>query len=539
MSEKNKKQLILGSNNCQVDIDKCLCVIKETNLKIDNIFIEYDKSILKYFGDGIICSKLKDKKHKFKSSKIFSSLIKIGVPINHAFKIVYDVMFILFQNIEDGIYEKKDLSTHDIRKIVADSILHCDLEGVSLTEIEQWGDKYVRRYGHDGQRTQVYYDNSDRLDWIDYEFIKGTLIDNIIEDLHIKGNIYENKIKSNQLNSISEEIIDFINNCNMYRINYDILKLFVKEMALQPPHPWFVTSETAQNIRQYDIEAIHKHYIRLKEKICNKDLSELHYTICEILHHASSSILAGYMEVLGCNDLDAFYNLEHITDLLNKRSYEDLLIENHIINDLSSDLKYIDYSIEKFHVLLKRIRKKLYNRTNLFEVTEKFAEDVLLVYEIALKLFENTDKEKLKNFLYSSWSSHTTDFKEQYIRRFFSVINGMNTKGFLTTIPNCFWFEKNKSDDKMKVLVVCLEERMKWNEFYEFIKKRGVKKYLDAILFITEYKEDLQKYEDLMLEINDEEFDVKIAFKEDLQNIYVSNNKLAEYTKMIERELYL
>ena len=59
-----------------------------------------------------------------------------------------------------------------------------------------------------------------------FEFIKDVLLEDVFSDLEIRKKTYENKVSANQIRSISREIIEFINNCDMYKINYDILKRF-------------------------------------------------------------------------------------------------------------------------------------------------------------------------------------------------------------------------------------------------------------------------------------------------------------------------
>ena len=324
---------------------------------IGGYFENFDKQVNEYFPEKIEYSKLKDYRGEFKSSKILSSLVKVDIPFENAFIIVNHVVSTILEEAEAGKYAD-GLSTHKIRKIVANTILNYPIEKESSGMIEEWADKYVRRYGHDNQRIRIYSDNITKNSEVTFEFIKDVLLEDVFSDLEIRKKTYENKVSANQIRSISREIIEFINNCDMYKINYDILKDFITEMSLQPPHPWFVTSRTAKRISKYDLEILEKHYDKLCVAKTNNIYDDLYATIYEALHHSTSSILARYYEVLGCKDLDAFYNLEQIVTKLSKREEEDLLVESYAVNDLPVDLKYVGVELNQFLELLRKIKKK-------------------------------------------------------------------------------------------------------------------------------------------------------------------------------------
>lgn len=536
-------QLTIGKGNKQIMGNNVVLEVQNTVSKMEEIFREYDEKMCELYGQ-IIDSKRKkeddgiDNKTKieFRSQKIFLSLIKIGVPLDNAYQIVINVTDELITHEDNGLYNGGKLSTHEIRKVVAYKILHCNLEGVPLKEIEEWGDKYVRRYGHDSQRTKIYYKDSSNDNDVSYAFVKDSLLHDIIEELGIKKYIYGGDIKKNQLKSMSEDVVDFINNCNMYKIRYDILKEFICEMALQPPHPWLVTSETAEKIRQYDIEAVEKHYKKIEEKIKYNDFSEEHYTICEMLHHSCSSILAGYNEILGCKDLDAFFNLEKIVNKLYNNEHD--LVMEYNIDELPSDLKYIGIDFYDFHVLLNRIRCNIENKSHGFNVSAQFLKDILKLYNIAVDLFRKVNKQKMKCFLYSSWKDYNLLDRREYIKLFFESIDYMHTNKFFFNMKNCFWLE-SKHLGKRKFLVVCLDKNLNFSLLYTFINQIKIKRILESILLILEDEEQVIEFQEQIDKINPREFDVEILYKNDLQRIFGSVNKLRELHKILRERINL
>lgn len=539
MKKNSHSQFAIGSNNTQIEIKKMLCTVVDKAFKEVEVFFEtYDSKINKCFPEGIEYSKLKDVKRKFSCSRILSSLIKLGIPLEYAYQIVLDAVLKLEINIDDGMYES-GLSTHKIRKVVADAILYCNLEGVTIEDIEAWGNKYVRRYGHDSQRTKVYFKNTEITSDVEYELVKNTLLPDVIFELKIKENLYSEKITSNQVNSMSEEIVDFINNCNMYRISYDILKAFIIEMALQPPHPWFVTEDTAMKISKYDLDILPKHYERLLCSKENNSFEELHYTVCETLHHASSSILARYKEILGCNDLDAFYNLYRIVNNLIKRTYNDLLIDKCEINNLPSDLMYIDITLDNFYELLERIKRKLMDRRNLFNVTRDFVCDIIQLCDIAKALGNNVSKENIRIFLNSDWNNYLDAEKNKHINAIFLAIEGISTRKIIRKLSNSFWINKNKfeSTDK-QILVVCAEENMDYESIIEYVSSKKVNKFIDSMILIMEKESEKEQYKELIEKLDKFNFVVEVMDKEDLNKLYYSDHKISVFNEIMMRDIF-
>lgn len=533
---KSNKQSIRGKDNLQINIGNFNYTVKDVYKGIGDYFENFDEQINKHFPEKIEYSKLKDYRGEFKSSKILSSLVKVDIPFESAFIIVNNVVINILEEIEEGKYTD-GLSTHKIRKVVANTILNYPIGEVSNGVIEEWADKYVRRYGHDNQRVRIYSDNPIKNSEVTYDFIKDVLLEDIFSELEIRDNIYQHRISANQITAISREIIEFINNCNMYKINYNTLKDFVIEISLQPPHPWFVTKRTAKRICKYDLEILDKHYNKLCNAKINNSFNDLYSTIYEALHHSSSSILARYYEVLGCKDLDAFYNLEQIVTKLCNREEEDLLAEKYVINDLPIDLKYIGVELHNFLELLRKIKKKLTVGRNAFSVQKEFISNIIILCDIARNLANNINKEDMEEFLYSEWKEFSHEIKRNSIKKIFEVINGLKVSKFVSIAQNCFWIKRSNAKTEKEVLTAIIEEKKDMLSIVNYVSDKRTILNTEAILVIVEYI-DNEYCNYILKELESESYYIEIVCKNDLQKIFVSNNKFCEFNELLRRKLY-
>ena len=531
----NKKtQHILGDNNVQIIADVVNYNTKDICNGIGKSFSEYDIRVEKYYPNGIKVSKINEQTKKFESTKIFSSLVKIDIPFENALQITYFVVLHLISELENGNY-KEDLSTHVIRKIVQEAILNYSDGDVSEEIKEKWADKYVRRYGHDAQQVQIYFSNSTRLEALDFKFVKKTLLEDIFNELGIREKAYKKEISSKQIATIGREIIEFINNCNMYKVNYDTLKQFVIEMALQPPHPWFVTEETAIEISKYDLEILKMHYKILKEAVDSGRYDNLFYRIYEALHHACSSILAKYGEVLGCKDLDVFYNLERITTELCKREETHLLMETQMISTFPNDLKYIYCNISSFRTLIRRIKNKIEIGKIVSVLDKELVEDVIDLCEIAFELDKAVNKIELKRFVESDWGHSIHEDKIKFIRRIFYIIDGLEVDDFNKKCIDCFWIKRSIKIEK-KIFVICMDNKVDTQKIIEFYSKNKVVLQTEAIFIVLETEDEYARYKKFIDELRNEKYFIEIVSKEDLKKILISVNKYKAFIDIFNRD---
>lgn len=525
----NNSQRIRGDNNWQNIFNINIENLKNEMGNMFSYFHEYDKEINKIYSKGIKCSKFEDKVEPFESSKILSSLLKIGIPVEYAFSIVFRTVNMII------MVGPKDISTHDIRRIVSNSILTCDLKGVKIEDIEKWGDKYVRRYGRDSQKVSVYYKESDERRDFDYAFIKGTLFFDIVNELNIKKHMY---IKSDSFyDNMCEDILDFVNNCNVYSIDYDVLKSMTIQIALQPPHPWFVTDETKKSIIEYDLKSLEKHRQTLMACKDSKNYSNIHYVLCEAIHHASSSILARYNQILGGGDLDAFYNLAQIVSVLYTRSYDDLLIEISPVNELPADLILSGCKLENLYVLLNNIKKRLSNRLVLFNVTPELLSNVIDLCDIAIKIDKNKIKDDIHHYLDENWSNFQKKEILQAINYIFKMIDGLSTNAYLQQFPTGFWIQyKDKTINKPQILVLYIDNSIDWDKLKTYLSNKKIKRYSDTLIIVVD-SDRYSSYKDQIDKISTESEYIVYCFTEnDLKDIFYSSNRISTFESLLKRD---
>ena len=499
---------------------------------IGDLFKNLDERINTLFPEKVEYSKIKEYRGEFKSSKIFSSLIKVDIPFENAFQIVCIVVQSIEVEKTNGKYAN-GLTTHDIRKVVQNVLLNYNVNEVSKEEVEKWADKYVRKYGHDGQRVEVYQKNLNTFVEVDFSFVEKTLLADILEELDIRNNAYRQEISKNQIKSISEEIIEFINDCNVYKIDYDILKQFVIQMALQPPHPWFVTDETFKNICQYDLEILDRHYNKLCDALEKKSYEDVYYTIYEAIHHSCSSILARYHEVLGSKDLDAFYNLDRIARKLYSEE-ENLLIEDYPIGCMPSDLRYASVTFQDFIKLIKNLKKKLKIGKGVAVLESNTVADVIKLCDVAVALNNNVDKNDVETFLYSNWEDFSDVKKKRYTKKIFDVINGVEVADFISEYTCCFWIKRNKLATGKAILAICAEKNMECQQIKDYINNKKAKLHTEAIFFIVE-KNEKQVYDQILKMLEDDKYFIEIVTKKDLQILFESNNKYGDLESILNR----
>ncbi len=344
-----QKNLGTGNTN-NINSNNFTCIIniegKEKNVPISDLFYaithnfkEEDIVINKLLPNKVLINKTNNQE-PYKTDKIIKSLLQLGIPLEATYEIAQSTINKIKSYIEE--YEKchdeepLELTTKEIRKMVSNSIQEMDVEKFSYSDIELWNNQYVRRYGHNNKRIQVYYSDRDTVDDISYDYITNKLLKDVVYDI-TNSNTCFNKISSHHKQEIANEILSFINRCDLYKINYDVLKSIIKEIAIQPPHPWFINNLTKKEIIEYDTMCLKNNIEKLELAINENQVTSQSIKI-EILHHASALILEKYDNFLGCYDLAAFYLLKNLlNDLLDTKNW-DLVISNTKLNSITSDL---------------------------------------------------------------------------------------------------------------------------------------------------------------------------------------------------------
>lgn len=194
-------------------------------------------------------------REQYKTEKIIHSLLNLGIPLIPTYEIANATikkLQIQLQNVHDfDTY----LSTKDIRKMVSLAIQECNTSKYSMSDIESWSNKYARRYGHNNRNVEIYWDKSEKVKDVSYDYIANEFLDDVINDIS-HGNSIKSELSATYRRDMATEILDFINHCDLYRIRYGLLKQMVIEIATQPPHPWMVYNTIRNDILKYDYDAL-------------------------------------------------------------------------------------------------------------------------------------------------------------------------------------------------------------------------------------------------------------------------------------------
>lgn len=213
---------------------------------------------------------------------------------------------------------------------------------------------------------------------------------------------------------------------------------------------------------------------------------------------------------------------------------QDLVLE-YSIAELPADLKYIGVSFGDFNIFLKRIRSNIENRNRMFKISKPFLEDIVELHDIALALYEKVNKQKMNNFLYSSWISYSEHERKEYIKLLFTVMDYKRVSKSFVNSDNCFWFNADPKG-RHKFLIVCLEE-MDFRGLNKFVNQLKVKKFLDSVIVVAEDEETSKAYENGLNEIDSDHIVIEFLYKNELQRIFNNINKLNELDIILQEKM--
>lgn len=319
---------------------------------IDQIIKKTDRVVSEYFSCEI--SKNENTKTIFSTEKIFSSLGKIGIPVKVSIEII--------ENFSLKILEKKDeveiLSTNIIRKTIADSIYSVNENYYTLKEIENWGDKYVRRYGDPNQQLEIIFEGGETKK-LSSSFLRDELLKEVFEriDANIKFTSDELSFSSAQKIHMGNEIKESLLSLNLYRIHHYSLLILAEELATQPPHPWFIKKNNKDYVLEYNYKKYLKHAQIIETfYINNKKGYGLQLHIEEYIYHACATILSYYNLHIGCGIHAPLYNLKIYTKKIINNEL-DLLFAYTDIKNLNNDIQKHGLTIDEFYKKVKNLNR--------------------------------------------------------------------------------------------------------------------------------------------------------------------------------------
>ena len=154
-----------GDKNSHIEIQNGIVIIDPNSRNrytiselwevLINQFEMKDQEINQQLPQNVLINKTEGKE-QFNSSKIISSLMKIGIPFPATVEIVEGTISEVEHWIAENKRNKAQLTAKIIRQIVSSVIQELDTSKWSRIDIENWNAKYVRRYGHNNRIIQIY-----------------------------------------------------------------------------------------------------------------------------------------------------------------------------------------------------------------------------------------------------------------------------------------------------------------------------------------------------------------------------------------------
>ena len=384
MLEKNK---IEGNENVFVGGNLIINVedIKSSDNKLYKIIQNKLESIDCYVAQYISGVKAHNKKdpERFNSTVILESMGRLGIPITAGIKTISTAVNIITKRYSKGA----TIETSNVRKAITESLYGLDESEYGGDNIDRWAESYIRRYGTETLIKVIGDPDGEKLN--DKDLVINYLINNLLPEVmrSISEDIRKiddtSKIASKgMLRRMAGEILEAVHSLNLYRIHYDVLFSLVKEMALQPPHPWFSPKARSYLHVNYDYEKYKKNFRIAMASHSKGDNNKLLYALKETTHHCCSSILAYYSVYMGCGTLAPLHVLiEILHDICREGASDSEALFR--IDEIKSDLKNLNIGVEKLNTLLKRIKKKLQSNIRSEDLTiESLYHDVKELTEI-------------------------------------------------------------------------------------------------------------------------------------------------------------
>lgn len=513
-------------------------------------FHKADAKINELLPDKIVNSKT-DQLEEFRIEKIINSLLGLGIPMTVCFEIAETTANEVYESLLRKTREERRFSTAKIRKSVSMAIQEISNSECTKEDIEKWTNRYARRYGHNNQCLEVYYPNQpDRpKDQLNYEFIRGEFLDAVIEKI-VPGAVAEKEISPKARQAMAEEILAFINQCDLYQINFDLMVNMIAEIATQPPHPWMGSNDLRQENLKYNARRIEENLQKL-DRVCRKNKPVPQSILLEILHHSATLILCTHNYYFGCYDMSAVYRLKDILSYFqNVQNHEitrltvwDDAIERTKLSGLLTDLMLAQVSPKDLYDLLGKIANQVSsNRQN------TSAEFIGLTRDLAAcakQIYYCSTREEIQNFLISDWSEFSRDRIVQNVQTIFWTLFPVirykhrippnNHFGVRYLVPSIGGYPQGYIKN-MFLLIVGLDPDMSLG-FLNMLTEGNKKCECNTIVLITETEEEVKALKQnvgLQMQEYHIEADYRILtiVKEDLAEMMETEDKIEWFEKM-------
>ena len=405
-------QFVFGFGNKTISIEhenSTVLPIQEVISKLYSLFDEEDKEINKLIPDGVEIVKT-GQTTQFKSSKILTSLVNIGMPLEIAVKTLELVLI----DVNEKASITHVITTKEIRQCVANAIREVD--SGDEWESEEWSYRYTRKYGHDNRRIRIYnFPPNQSEECVSYSIIRDlmeTAFKRIIPDPVVES------LPRQHIDEMAQYILEFINGCDLYYIDYNILLAMIVELSRQPPHPWLITAKTREKICQYDYDAIQSNLMEIDDSL-QKGVPITKYCYAEIIHHASSLILEKYEWFLGTEEYSSFYILKKMIEDYRKMDIDDILAVAPSMQLLSRDIALAGESFESLLSLMQQLSS--YIRAGFSgEINNQ---ELIRYGEIATDIWKTFSASTLNNYIMEDWSARNSQSILAVVSRVLSTLS--------------------------------------------------------------------------------------------------------------------
>jgi len=383
-----------------IDIDE----IKRSDFKlykvIDNKLNSIDEFVARHVSG--VQSHAKKNPEPFNSSIIIESMGKIGIPIGAAIQVVGDASNKVVSSKSE---QESVVKSSFVRKCITESLYSLDGDRWEDSEIEAWAESYIRRYGTETIIKVI--GDSEGNELIEQELAISYFLNVVIPDVYrlivrdagieLSSAPLDNIASRSMQRRMAEKMIDAVHALDLYRIHYSVLIALAKEMALQPPHPWFSPTVRSFQTINYHYERYKLNNRKAKSSQEISDYGAMYYAIKEIVDHCCASIMSYYSIYMGCGPMASFYVLQSVVhDICRSEDSDSCMMFR--LEELRADLKKSGIEEEQFGALLRRIKKRVEStkKKDILELDSLYidAEELVLITTTLIASFIRIERQK-------------------------------------------------------------------------------------------------------------------------------------------------
>lgn len=295
-------------------------------------------------------------KIEFSSKSLLTSLMRIGLSYDAALEATEKVVLrldVIKKDIEDQNLCYLPRTAH-IRSAIQTIIKELSFKyDFSMDHADLLFSAYIRRYGNPNDDYIKVIDSGVFYN-LNFSYLKETLLPDVVTRiLHIDkmGNpfdLYPEVLSMKKLQEMAKSVLKYVNSLNLYSIRYKTLINLIQDLTLEPPHPWFVSSETKNRITKYNVERAGAHYKMLHVGQKNELFD---YSARGCIQHSCAAILSYHGAFLG---VDQKYGLSELCRVLSIKDANPAMWEYCEISSLPNSLRECNVNVNKFLELLKK-----------------------------------------------------------------------------------------------------------------------------------------------------------------------------------------